>query len=252
MLRGQRQKKCPWPECDLISFTTTEEMVSHFETKHGLNEEDMSSDEAVSCETKRARLEVKSMSSDFPKTSILSSCLTSPYKPKVFTQPTSWISCSHCSFKCESKLILRSHYSTHRSNKAPYLCLECGSSFVTFLSLERHLLSQHSIADSKEYLKKNLSDLYKLHFDQEDVNLLEIIHDQQSTVSTCPICSKTCLDSVDLKSHVKVHGMAFIKSCQKIVNISNSGSRSSSSNSSNNNSNRNTNKQILPITLANC
>ncbi|XP_015783664.1 zinc finger protein 532 [Tetranychus urticae] len=128
--------------------------------------------------------------------------------------------CAHCGFQADGIKQLQAHYIIHRTAKAPYLCYECGSNFISYSLLDRHLISQHGITDCQNYVKLNLPDLYREKDDSSNVDLLGIIQNDTLNVSICPICSKICSDSTSLKSHVKVHGMAFINSIRKNLNTS--------------------------------
>lgn len=128
--------------------------------------------------------------------------------------------CIHCGFQSDGIKQLQAHYTIHRTPKSPYLCYECGTSFVTCSLLDRHLNNLHGITDCQSYVKINLPDLYQEKVDPNNIDLIGIIQNDTLNESMCPVCSKICSDSAALKSHVKVHGMAFINSIRKNLNTS--------------------------------
>jgi len=102
-----------------------------------------------------------------------------------------------------------------------FKCKECGLTFPVIQTLKRHLILEHRIHDVESYVNKVNVEVPvvvsepQLPKEVGEQKLSEILDNVESTDTMCPICSLKFSDSKELKIHGRVHGMAFIKSCQK-------------------------------------
>ncbi len=107
------------------------------------------------------------------------------------------------------------------TNSKLYKCKECGLTFPFLQTLKRHLILEHRIHDVESYINKiNVQIPFvitepQLPKEDGERKLSEILDNEDSTDTMCPICSLKFSDSKELRIHGRVHGMAFIKSCQK-------------------------------------
>lgn len=101
-------------------------------------------------------------------------------------------------------------------------CSECGLSFPFVQTLKRHLILEHRIHDVESYINTTYVKIpiavTAPQFPKEvgEEKLSQILTDSEhSNDTSCPICSQKFSDSKELKIHGRVHGLAFIKSCQR-------------------------------------
>ena len=101
-------------------------------------------------------------------------------------------------------------------------CRECGLNFPFVQTLKRHLILEHRIHDVESYINETYVKIpiaqNAPQFPKEvgEEKLSQILN-EHSNDTLCPICSQKFSDSKELKIHGRVHGLAFIKSCQKKI-----------------------------------
>lgn len=88
---------------------------------------------------------------------------------------------------------MHAHAVSHKEPKY-FLCLECGVSFAATASLGRHLIVAHKISNVEKYLQ-----------DYPDAN-----PDKPSELE-CSVCHKEFPSKTSLASHVRTHGLWFLK-----------------------------------------
>ncbi|CAH1252726.1 ZNF532 [Branchiostoma lanceolatum] len=118
--------------------------------------------------------------------------------------------CAKCEFTTEVKEEFLQHFPQHRLNHTSMQCMECSTSFRSEEALRNHLFVQHEYRDQDE-LTSVLSEMVtyaeKANSQQDGgVNGLANPHNE------CSVCFKRFDSDSALKTHMRTHGMAFIRS----------------------------------------
>uniref|UniRef100_A0A8C6Y2A1 Zinc finger protein 532 n=1 Tax=Naja naja TaxID=35670 RepID=A0A8C6Y2A1_NAJNA len=104
--------------------------------------------------------------------------------------------CAVCGFTTENLLQFHEHIPQHKSDGSSYQCRECGLCYTSHVSLSRHLFIVHKLKEPQPVSKQNGSG-----------------EDNRSTSDRkCKVCAKTFETEAALNTHMRTHGMAFIKS----------------------------------------
>ncbi|XP_040277011.1 zinc finger protein 532 [Bufo bufo] len=118
--------------------------------------------------------------------------------------------CAVCGFTTENLLQFHEHIPQHKSDGSSYQCQECGLCYTSHVSLSRHLFIVHKLKEPQAPSKQNGSGE-----DSQQENKPSIGNEAADNVSsdkTCKVCSKTFETEAALNTHMRTHGMAFIKS----------------------------------------
>ncbi|XP_078588261.1 zinc finger protein 532-like [Branchiostoma floridae x Branchiostoma japonicum] len=118
--------------------------------------------------------------------------------------------CAKCEFTTEVKEEFLQHFPQHRLNHTSMQCMECSTSFRSEEALRNHLFVQHEYRDQDE-LTSVLSEMVayaeKANSQQDGgVNGVANPHNE------CSVCFKRFDSDSALKTHMRTHGMAFIRS----------------------------------------
>ncbi|KAK6180321.1 hypothetical protein SNE40_012500 [Patella caerulea] len=139
--------------------------------------------------------------------------------------------CVKCNFNAEDSSEFSAHIETHKTMDTTQ-CPECGLCFSVLPSLKKHLFMVHKIRNADEYIsEKGIEEPEEMDVDEEEDDLLEVTISPRKTPFTdiapselirrkegpvgeleCRVCYRE-FESVNLlKNHMRVHGMAFIRS----------------------------------------
>ncbi|XP_013086436.2 zinc finger protein 532-like [Biomphalaria glabrata] len=131
--------------------------------------------------------------------------------------------CGKCGFSCSSSAEFSQHIQTHNADKQPQ-CPECGLCFVVVSALKKHLFAVHKIKNVDNYLKSKEISVEQL---DEEEPIIEVFPlplppkvECPSPVTVkkavnpleCTVCYKVFDNEPNLKTHMRNHGMAFIRS----------------------------------------
>ncbi|KAK3579915.1 hypothetical protein CHS0354_012455 [Potamilus streckersoni] len=141
-------------------------------------------------------------------------------------------SCAKCTFSCTDRSEFLSHIKEHSVEKSVQ-CVECGLSFMVIPSLKKHLFMVHKVRDYEAYFKEN--NLLHLMQENEDMDIdkknlntnmeaekekkvkVEKEEDVNGNPLECNVCYKVFPNEAAIKSHMRVHGMAFIKAKRRAL-----------------------------------
>ncbi|KAM6909911.1 zinc finger protein 687a [Xenentodon cancila] len=150
--------------------------------------------------------------------------------PAPCSQPESGFSCAPCGFTTKDKTAFQEHIGQHRRGGAEggdLQCLQCGACFTSTSSLSRHRFITHKVRDAVSDNQPAVSGhpsaspgRFKNHDDKSYLNgSAPASPSSQSSTGqvkeengslTCKVCGKHFEKAIDLNTHFRTHGMAFI------------------------------------------
>ena len=146
--------------------------------------------------------------------------------------------CGKCGFSCagDDKASFSEHIETHNTDKEPQ-CPECGLCYTVLTAVKRHLFAVHKIKNIEDYLTENGIVEEQEEEDDEFDSVLEemlpgvrplppVTRQQQAPAVKvrkeqvdddldsleCNVCYRSFDTEANLKTHMRTHGMAFIRS----------------------------------------
>ena len=119
--------------------------------------------------------------------------------------------CSKCAFSTEDKQEFQTHIEGHKAEKDSLQCPECGMCFVVQPSLKKHLFIVHKIRNTAQYMTdsgiKAAADKEDFDDTEESCNSLE-----------CTVCYRSFETVALMRTHMRSHGMAFIRKSKRAQN----------------------------------
>ncbi|XP_075700231.1 zinc finger protein 687 [Rhinoderma darwinii] len=178
------------------TFSSRLILEKHIQVRHGIKV----TDQARSQEVLVARNGSKSqVSSKKRKLSSDESGSDEPVKIKPALQkPKHSFKCRACGYKTSSLADFRQHIPQHCTSESSHQCRECGMCFTSQGSLSRHRFMTHKMKDVAEE-------------EREPTPKTEESSDGRLT---CQVCNKSFDSQLNLNTHFRTHGMAFIKQRQ--------------------------------------
>ncbi|XP_069506351.1 zinc finger protein 687 [Ambystoma mexicanum] len=110
--------------------------------------------------------------------------------------------CRKCGYVTHDSVDFQEHIPQHRTDGSSHQCLECGLCFTSQGSLNRHRFITHKMKGSGK--KEEREPQAGSPGSPVDGKL------------TCKVCSKSFDNQLNLKTHFRTHGMAFIKQRQTV------------------------------------
>ncbi|XP_041091819.1 zinc finger protein 532-like isoform X2 [Polyodon spathula] len=117
--------------------------------------------------------------------------------------------CAVCSFTTEDIVKFHEHIPQHKSDGSSFQCRECGLCYTSHNSLSRHLFIVHKLKEPQPVSKLNGSGEDSQQ--ENKLNQGSMVSDSTSD-KKCKVCAKTFETEAALSTHMRTHGMAFIKS----------------------------------------
>lgn len=118
--------------------------------------------------------------------------------------------CAVCGFTTENLLQFHEHIPQHKSDGSSYQCRECGLCYTSHVSLSRHLFIVHKLKEPQPVSKQNGSG--EDNQQENKPNHEDDLSDSAASDRRCKVCAKTFETEAALNTHMRTHGMAFIKS----------------------------------------
>ncbi|XP_068430350.1 zinc finger protein 532 [Clinocottus analis] len=113
--------------------------------------------------------------------------------------------CAVCGFATEDVAAFHEHIPQHKSDGSSHQCQECGPCYTSRRSLARHLFIVHRLKEPQGLGRRGKDD-----DESQRENQLEVADGTPST--TCKVCGRMFETEGNLNTHMRTHGMAFIKS----------------------------------------
>lgn len=128
--------------------------------------------------------------------------------------------CAKCEFSCPEREKFLEHIIGH-TMKNSVQCLECGLCFAVTPSLRKHLFIVHKVKDFEQYCEDNAvvmkeredNSVMVNSTSEEDDDNEEV--DVESNPLVCHICSLSFESEMACKTHMRTHGMAFLRAKRK-------------------------------------
>lgn len=143
--------------------------------------------------------------------------------------------CAKCNFMSEERKDFQAHIKEHKTEDSVQ-CIECGLCFMVIPSLRKHLFMVHKVRDFDAYLKEhNIEDLKEPEesdsesdstdsIEREEIvtvdNQSESSEEEMGNPLECKVCYKAFDTEHSMKSHMRIHGMAFIKKTRRSLGSS--------------------------------
>ncbi|KAM9338761.1 zinc finger protein 532 [Symphorus nematophorus] len=120
--------------------------------------------------------------------------------------------CAVCGFTTEDIAAFHKHIPQHKSDGSSYQCQECGLCYTSHRSLARHLFIVHRLKEPQGLARYNGRG--KDDDESQRENQLDVTDENNDgTPNTkCKVCGKMFETEGNLNTHMRTHGMAFIKS----------------------------------------
>ncbi|KAL5004587.1 hypothetical protein ScPMuIL_018043 [Solemya velum] len=131
--------------------------------------------------------------------------------------------CAKCEFSCPEKEKFLDHIIDHNM-KNSVQCLECGLCFAVMPSLRKHLFIVHKVKDFEQYcednavvMKEREENCFTVSSTSEEDENAEV--DVESNPLACHICSLSFDSEMACKTHMRTHGMAFLRAKRKEAKV---------------------------------
>nr|XP_021489215.1 zinc finger protein 532 isoform X2 [Meriones unguiculatus] len=198
------------------TFTKRLLLEKHIQLMHGIkdpdvkeltdttNEEEEEDDDDVEVPSPKRKLEEPVLEFRPPRGAI-----TQPLK-KLKINVFKVHKCAVCGFTTENLLQFHEHIPQHKSDGSSYQCRECGLCYTSHVSLSRHLFIVHKLKEPQPVSKQNGAGEDSQQENKpspEDEAAEGAASDRK-----CKVCAKTFETEAALNTHMRTHGMAFIKS----------------------------------------
>ncbi|XP_023368163.1 zinc finger protein 532 isoform X6 [Otolemur garnettii] len=211
--KGIRKVHCPDSR---RTFTKRLMLEKHIQLMHGIKDPDLKEmTEATTEEEVEIKEDAKVPS---PKRKLEEPVLEFRPPRGAITQPLKKLKinvfkvhkCAVCGFTTENLLQFHEHIPQHKSDGSSYQCRECGLCYTSHVSLSRHLFIVHKLKEPQPVSKQNGAGEDNQQENKpspEDESPDGAVSDRK-----CKVCAKTFETEAALNTHMRTHGMAFIKS----------------------------------------
>ncbi|XP_053405425.1 zinc finger protein 687a-like isoform X2 [Mercenaria mercenaria] len=205
------------------AFSVREKIIKHFKVKHRMKVIDESK---IITQLPGLPEPVKETTPESQKRKLSSSVSPETSVKKLRIEGESDFKCAKCLFTCDVKSDFRQHILEHKAADT-YQCFECGLCFAVLPSLKKHVFMVHKVRDFNSYMEENKIE-EPTALEDKDVDIVrepepeaqeameESSEEEQSgDPLECKVCYKSFESEKVLKSHMRTHGMAFIRKSRR-------------------------------------
>ncbi|KAM4879159.1 zinc finger protein 532 isoform 4-T4 [Sylvia borin] len=198
------------------TFTKRLMLEKHIQLMHGIKDPDVKEmTESTNMEEREVKEDTKVPS---PKRKLEEPVMEFRPPRGAITQPLKKLKinvfkvhkCAVCGFTTENLLQFHEHIPQHKSDGSSYQCRECGLCYTSHVSLSRHLFIVHKLKEPQPVSKQNGSG--EDNQQENKPNHEDDSSDSAASDRRCKVCAKTFETEAALNTHMRTHGMAFIKS----------------------------------------
>ncbi|XP_015471248.2 zinc finger protein 532 isoform X1 [Parus major] len=198
------------------TFTKRLMLEKHIQLMHGIKDPDVKEmTESTNVEEREVKEDTKVPS---PKRKLEEPVMEFRPPRGAITQPLKKLKinvfkvhkCAVCGFTTENLLQFHEHIPQHKSDGSSYQCRECGLCYTSHVSLSRHLFIVHKLKEPQPVSKQNGSG--EDNQQENKPNHEDDLSDSAASDRRCKVCAKTFETEAALNTHMRTHGMAFIKS----------------------------------------
>ncbi|XP_068562900.1 zinc finger protein 532 [Cebidichthys violaceus] len=118
--------------------------------------------------------------------------------------------CAVCGITTEDIAAFHAHIPQHESDGSSHQCRECGLCYTSRRSLARHLFIVHRLKEPQGVARRNGRGDDDDDDESQRENQLDAADGTPNT--KCKVCGRTFESEGSLNTHMRTHGMAFIKS----------------------------------------
>ncbi|XP_063295992.1 zinc finger protein 687 [Pelobates fuscus] len=178
------------------TFSSRLILEKHIQVRHGIKVTDQTRSQEILVSRNGGRLQASSRKR---KISSDESGSDEPKKPKPAPQKHKRsFQCRACGYKTSSLADFRQHIPQHCTDESSHQCRECGVCFTSQGSLKRHRVMTHKMKGAPA----------------EDPEPPPKAGESSEGRLTCQVCNKAFDSQLNLNTHFRTHGMAFIKQRQ--------------------------------------
>ncbi|XP_023563965.1 zinc finger protein 532 isoform X2 [Octodon degus] len=198
------------------TFTKRLMLEKHIQLMHGIKDPDVKEmSEATNEEETEIKEDTKVPS---PKRKLEEPVLEFRPPRGAITQPLKKLKinvfkvhkCAVCGFTTENLLQFHEHIPQHKSDGSSYQCRECGLCYTSHVSLSRHLFIVHKLKEPQPVSTQNGAGEDSQQENKPGPG--DEAPDGAASDRKCKVCAKTFETEAALNTHMRTHGMAFIKS----------------------------------------
>ncbi|XP_056146756.1 zinc finger protein 532 isoform X3 [Lampris incognitus] len=119
--------------------------------------------------------------------------------------------CAVCGFTTEDISSFHGHIPQHKSDGSSFQCQECGLCYTSHHSLARHLFIVHRLKEPQGLAQRNAQGADDESQRENQLGVTDE-NDDGTPNTKCKVCGKMFETEGNLNTHMRTHGMAFIKS----------------------------------------
>uniref|UniRef100_A0A1A8S1M1 Zinc finger protein 532 n=1 Tax=Nothobranchius rachovii TaxID=451742 RepID=A0A1A8S1M1_9TELE len=202
------------PKCPALSppFTKRAQLDQHIQLMHRVRGRKSDNADAAAAKQKKRSPKRKQPAEERGPPALNSRVSDSQPLKKLKVNILKVHKCAVCGFTTEDVAAFHKHIPQHKSDGSSFQCQECGLCYTSHRSLARHLFIVHRLKEPQglgQYKGRGREDEESQRENQLDI---KDENDDGTPSTKCKVCGKMFETEGNLNTHMRTHGMAFIKS----------------------------------------